>query len=102
MKCPRCNEDDIDGPVCSCGYKPGSINTETQESDLSPSLRVGELSEYELRDCMIEVVGSIIARKDSQEVAEILQRFHLLTQFEVYDADAAWTNLEDEIRQLRG
>jgi hypothetical protein len=76
------------------------ITTETQESDLSHYDRVDALTFDEMRTCLQEVVGSVLTRKDTRDVPDILHQFNLLTHFEVYDADAAWTNLEDEIRQL--
>jgi hypothetical protein len=76
------------------------ITEATQESNLSHYDRVDALTFDEMRTCLQEVVGSILTRKDTRDVPDILHRWHLLTQFEVYDADAAWTNLEDEIRQL--
>jgi hypothetical protein len=32
MTCPRCGEDDIGGPVCSCGAGPARGRTEDEES----------------------------------------------------------------------
>jgi hypothetical protein len=80
--------------------KPEPITEATQESDLSPYDRVEALTYYQMRACLQELIVSITKQKDTKGVPDILHRWHLLTQFEVYDADHAWTQLEDEIRQL--
>lgn len=68
------------------------------ESRETPAQRVADLTDHECRVALTRIVSSILAAKNTREVPDILHRARLLSQFDVYDSDAAWTDLEDLVR----
>ena len=68
----------------------GPIAPDQNDTNLTPGERVAVLTRNKALDVLSAIISSIVSRKDTREVPDLLHGFGLLANYEVYDADAAW------------
>lgn len=71
---------------------------DTEESTETPAQRVDALGDDQVREVLLKLVASVVANKSTRHVPDLLHDYCLLAKFEVYDADHAWTLIEDRAR----
>lgn len=77
------------------------MTSDMTESNETPAQRVESLAVPDLRAAMVAVVASILETRSMRGVPVILNAHALLTQWDVYDVEKEWDDMEFLIKSLR-